>query len=416
MTTEQTFVIVGASLAGAKAAEALRTQGFDGRIVLLGEEREYPYARPALSKNFLMDRSEKDKIFVHAAHWYDEHQIDLRLGTRVVAIDLAAHQVRTSVGDVLSYTKLLLTTGSSPRRAELPGGDTEGVRYLRTVADCERLKKSLQSAARVVVVGGGWIGLEVAAAARTLGVEVTVLERSELPLQRVLGRDLAQVYAEVHREHGVDLRCGVQAVEITADDGATTGVRLSDGTHVAAEVVVIGVGATPNVELAEAAGLTVGNGITVDEHLCSSDPDVYAAGDVASAYHPLLGKHIRVEHWANALNEPAIAAEAMRGGDAAYQRLPYFFSDQYDFGMEYSGYVEPDGYDEVVLRGDVGKREFLAFWIKDHVVLAGMNVNIWDATEAIQSLIASRAAIDPVKLADATVPLSQVSQVSQVSQ
>ena len=410
MTTEQTFVIVGASLAGAKAAEALRTQGFAGRIVLLGEEPEYPYARPALSKNFLMDRSEKDKIFVHAAQWYDEHQIDLRLGTRVVAIDLAAHQVRASGGDVLGYTKLLLTTGSSPRHVELPGADTNGVRYLRTVADCERLKESLHDTARVVVLGGGWIGLEVAAAARTLGVEVTVLERSELPLQRVLGRVLAQVYAEVHRANGVDLRCGVQAVEITADGGTTTGVRLSDGTQVAAELVVVGIGATPNVELAEAAGLTVGNGITVDEHLCSSDPDVYAAGDVASVYHPLLGKHIRVEHWANALNQPAVAAEAMRGGDAAYQRMPYFFSDQYDFGMEYSGYVEPDGYDEVVLRGDVGGREFLAFWIKDHVVLAGMNVNIWDATDAIQSLITSRVVIDPVKLADATVPLTQVSQ------
>ncbi len=413
MSTERTFVIVGASLAGAKTAEALRKEGFDGRIVLLGDEAERPYERPPLSKDYLMGRSEKDKIYVHPEGWYSEYQVDLRLHTRVTAVDAARHEVSTNRGEPIGYDKLLLATGSSPRRLTLRGADRHGVFYLRGVEDCEALKSALQTATRLAVIGAGWIGLEVAAAARTLGVEVTVLERGELPLLRVLGRELAQVYADVHHAHGVDLRYGVQVAEITDDGQRTTGVLLADGTQIDAELVVIGVGITPNTELAEAAGLTVHNGIQVDEHLCSSDPDIYAAGDVANAFHPSLHKHIREEHWASALNQPATAAQSMLGHDAVYDRVPYFYSDQYDLGMEYSGYVEPGDYDEVVFRGDVGKREFVAFWVKDRIVLAGMSVNIWDLTSAIQTLVSAHREVDTAKLADIEVPLTEVYQQAQ---
>jgi len=413
MSTERTFVIVGARLAGAKTAEALRKEGFDGRIVLLGDEAERPYERPPLSKDYLMGRSEKDKIYVHPEGWYSEYQVDLRLHTRVTAVDAARHEVSTNRGEPIGYDKLLLATGSSPRRLTLRGADRHGVFYLRGVEDCEALKSALQTATRLAVIGAGWIGLEVAAAARTLGVEVTVLERGELPLLRVLGRELAQVYADVHHAHGVDLRFGVQVAEITDDGQRTTGVLLADGTQIDAELVVIGVGITPNTELAEAAGLTVHNGIQVDEHLCSSDPDIYAAGDVANAFHPSLHKHIREEHWASALNQPATAAQSMLGHDAVYDRVPYFYSDQYDLGMEYSGYVEPGDYDEVVFRGDVGKREFVAFWVKDRIVLAGMNVNIWDLTSAIQTLVSAHREVDTAKLADIEVPLTEVYQQAQ---
>jgi len=413
MSTERTFVIVGASLAGAKTAEALRKEGFDGRIVLLGDEAERPYERPPLSKDYLMGRSEKEKIYVHPEGWYSEHQVDLRLHTRVTAVDAARHEVSTNRGEPIGYDKLLLATGSSPRRLTLRGADRHGVFYLRGVKDCEALKSALQTATRLAVIGAGWIGLEVAAAARTLGVEVTVLERGELPLLRVLGRELAQVYADVHHAHGVDLRFGVQVAEITDDGQRTTGVLLADGTQIDAELVVIGVGITPNTELAEAAGLTVDNGIQVDEHLCSSDPDIYAAGDVANAFHPSLHKHIREEHWASALNQPATAAQSMLGHDAVYDRVPYFYSDQYDLGMEYSGYVEPGDYDEVVFRGDVGKREFVAFWVKDRIVLAGMNVNIWDLTGAIQTLVSAHREVDTAKLAEIEVPLTEVYQQAQ---
>ncbi len=402
------YVIVGASLAGAKAAEALREEGFEGPVVLIGEEPSRPYERPPLSKGYLLGSDERETIYVHPETWYAEHDVDLRLGTAVRAVDPAAHEVELADGSRVGYAKLLLTTGSSARRLPVPGADLEGVRYLRRVEDSDRLKEAFGSAGRVVVIGAGWIGLEAAAAARTAGAEVTVLETAELPLLRVLGREVAQVFADLHRDHGVDLRFGVEVAEITGGADGVDGVRLADGTRVAADVVVVGIGITPNTGLAEAAGLTVDNGIVTDEHLRTSSPDIHAAGDVASAFHPLLGKHIRVEHWANALNQPQTAAKAMLGRTAVHDLIPYFFTDQYDLGMEYSGYVEPGGYDQVVFRGDVGKREFIAFWLSGGRVLAGMNVNVWDVNESVQALIRSAAPVSPTALADPSVPLESL--------
>jgi 3-phenylpropionate/trans-cinnamate dioxygenase ferredoxin reductase component len=405
MTASTTFVIVGASLAGAKAAEALREEGFGGPLILIGEDTERPYERPPLSKGYLLGNAGRETIYVHPEQWYSEHDIDMRLGVSVSGIDAAGHRVILADGSQVDYAKLLLTTGSSPRRLSVPGADLDGVLYLRRVEDSDQIKTTLKAAGRIVVIGAGWIGLETAAAARAADVEVTVLESAELPLLRVLGREAAEVFAGLHRDHGVDLRFGVEIAEITGSGGRADGVRLADGSLIKADAVIAGVGITPNSQLADAAGVTTGNGITVDAQLRSSDPDIYAAGDVANAFHPLLGKHIRVEHWANALNQPQTAARAMLGQEVAYDRVPYFYTDQYDLGMEYAGYVEPGGYDEVVFRGDVGQREFVAFWLGGGRVRAGMNVNVWDVNDAIQALVRAGKPVNVSRLADPEVPL-----------
>jgi 3-phenylpropionate/trans-cinnamate dioxygenase ferredoxin reductase subunit len=408
MSGNGAYVIAGAGLAGAKAAETLRAEGFDGPVVLVGDETERPYERPTLSKEYLQGKAERETIFVHPQAWYADNAVELRLGSPVTGIDRAALEVTLADGSRVGYAKLLLATGSAPRRLTVPGADADGVLYLRRVGDSDQIRTAFQTASRVAVIGAGWIGLEATAAARAAGAEVTVLEAAELPLLRVLGREVAQVFADLHRQHGVDLRFGVGVEEISVTGGRATGVRLADGSQVEADVVIVGVGITPNSQLAEAAGLETGNGIVVDAGLKSSDPDIFAAGDVASAFHPLLGRHIRVEHWANALNQPQAAARAMLGQDVAYDRVPYFYTDQYDLGMEYAGYVEPGGYDQVVFRGDKDKREFVAFWLSGGRVLAGMNVNVWDVNDAIQDLVRGGQTVDPARLADTDVPLDQV--------
>jgi 3-phenylpropionate/trans-cinnamate dioxygenase ferredoxin reductase subunit len=408
MAGNEAVVIAGAGLAGAKAAETLRTEGFDGPVVLIGDENERPYERPPLSKDYLMGKAERDSIYVHPADWYREHNVDLRLGAAVTSVDRERHEVTLADGSRVGYRKLLLATGSSPRRLQVPGAGLPGVHYLRTVGHSDGIRQAFQGAERVAVIGAGWIGLETAAAARTAGAEVAVVEMAELPLLRVLGREVAQVFADLHLAHEVDLRMGAGVDEITGASGRVSGVRLADGSHIPADTVVVGVGITPNTQLAEAAGLDVENGIQVDASLRTSDPDIYAAGDVACAYHPLLKSSIRVEHWSNARNQPQAAAKAMLGQEVAYDRLPYFYTDQYDLGMEYSGYVEPDGYDEVIFRGDKQRREFVAFWLSKGRVLAGMNVNVWDVNDAVQALIRRGALVDTARLANPGVPLDEV--------
>ncbi len=412
MPSGPTFVIVGASLGGARAAEALRDEGFDGQIVLIGAEAHHPYERPPLSKDYLQGRAERQSIFVHDDGWYAEHAIDLRLGTAVTAIDRNLRQVALASGETVGYGKLLLTTGAAPARLPVPGADANGVLYLRTVDDSERLRETLASASRVAVIGAGWIGLEVAAAARIAGAAVTVVEVAELPLLGVLGPEAARVFLDLHRDHDVDFRLGARVAEIVVSADAATGVRLADGTEISADAVAIGIGVAPATGLAEAAGLDVGGGVRTDAALRTSDPVIYAAGDAARAYHPLLGTHLRVEHWSNARHQPVAAARSMLGQDVAYDRLPYFYSDQYDLGMEYSGYVPPGGYDRVVFRGDVGKREFIAFWLSGRRVLAGMNVNIWDVNDQIQELIRAGRPADPGRLANPDVPLAETAAKS----
>jgi NADPH-dependent 2,4-dienoyl-CoA reductase/sulfur reductase-like enzyme len=419
MPAAQTYVIVGASLAGAKAAETLRGEGFDGAIVLLGAEPERPYERPPLSKDLLLGKAGRESAFVHEPGWYAEHDVDLRLGTRVTSIDRAARQVRLEDGSSVDYARLLLTTGASARRLAVPGADLAGLLYLRTIGDSEALSAALQGGRHVVIAGAGWIGLEVAAAARLAGCEVTVVGPDPAPLYRWVGPEVGEVFAGLHRSHGVTFRLGEAISELRGDvsrgagsageaRGSVRQVLTSAGTEIPADIVVAGIGAAPNVSLAAEAGLEVDNGVLTDESLRTSDPDIFAAGDVANAFNPLLGRRIRVEHWSNALNGGPAAARAMLGRAVSYDRVPYFFSDQYDLGMEAAGVPEPGGYDQVVYRGDPESLEFIAFWLDNGSVVAGMNVNVWDVNDDIQALIRSQATVDAGRLADPDVPLSDL--------
>ncbi len=402
------FVLVGAGLAGGKAAEALRAQGYDGRLTLLGSERHRPYERPPLSKGYLARSQPLEKAYVHPENWYADNEVELRAGTTVTAIDRAGHRLRLSDGGELGYRKLLLATGANPRSLPLAGLDAPNVHMLRTVVNSDALAESFTGIRRLLVIGAGWIGMEVAAVARQAGVEVTIVEAAELPLLRVLGPELATVFADLHREHGVDLRLGAKLAEVVVSDGRAAGLRLADGTVLDGDAVLVAVGVAPAAQLAAEAGLEVDNGVLVDASLVSSDPDIVACGDVANAQSPFYGKRIRVEHWATALKQPATAARSMRGESATYDELPYFYSDQYDLGMEYLGYVEPGGYDEVVFRGDRAGREFIAFWLSGGRVIAGMNVNVWDVTDPIKALIRSKRTVDRERLADPSVPLESL--------
>src|SRR5215207_8637904 len=364
MPNDQTFVIVGASLTGAKAAETLREEGF-----------------------------------------YGENAIDLRLETTVESIDPSDSAVALAGGERIAFDRLLITTGAEPRRLDVPGGDLDGVLYLREIADSDAIAQRIEAGGKLVTIGAGWIGAEVAASARTKGCDVTVLEMSSLPLERVLGPELGAIYRDIHTDHGVELLTNT-ALESFEGSGAVEAVRTADGRSIDTDFVVVGVGVAPRTQLAEAAGLELANGIATTERLETSAPGIFAAGDVANALHPLYGEHIRVEHWANALNQGPAAAHNMLGQQAPYDTVPYFFSDQYDVGMEYAGYATE--WDEVVFRGDVDAREFIAFWLAGGRVLAGMNVNVWDVTDDIQALIRSGETVDRARLADPDVPLEEL--------
>jgi 3-phenylpropionate/trans-cinnamate dioxygenase ferredoxin reductase subunit len=365
------IVIVGAGLAGATAATELREQGHEGPVVLLGSEEHAPYERPPLSKSYLLGEDPFDKALVHPPEWYDEHDIDLRLGVTATGLDTDGHVVGTTAGDV-TYEKLLLATGAEPRVLELAEDSGAPVAYLRTKEDSDRLREAFVEGARIVVVGGGWIGLEAAAAARTAGAQVTLFEMDDLPLARVLGPTVARVFADLHREHGVDLRLGV---EVTPAD--------LEG----ADLVVAGIGVSPRVELARAGGLAVDNGVLVDSHLRTSVPSVYAVGDIANQAHPRLGRRIRVEHWDTAITQARTAAHNLAGAEEEYDAMPYFFSDQYDLGMEYRGHAGPDH--EVVVHGSLDDKVFRAFWLREGTVVAAMHANDWDAGDVITSAVES---------------------------
>jgi 3-phenylpropionate/trans-cinnamate dioxygenase ferredoxin reductase subunit len=404
MTDAMTHVIVGGGLAGAKAAQALREEGFEGSIVLVSAEPELPYERPPLSKDYLRGESPREKARVHPEAFYEENSIDLRLATTAEGIDTEANEVLLSTGERLGYERLLLATGAEPRRLSVPGAELDGIHYLRDLADADRIARHLREGERIVVIGAGWIGSEVAASARQKGLEVTIVEQDQVPLERVVGREVGEVYAGVHRDQGVELLTGV-ALEAIEGSGHVERVRLADGRTVDTDFVVAGIGVIPRTALAEGAGLAVDNGVLTDQRLETSAPGVFAAGDVANAIHPFYDHRLRVEHWANALNQPGVAAKAMLGKPASYERLPYFFSDQYDVGMEYSGYTRSQ---EVVFRGNPADREFVAFWLEDGRVAAGMNVNVWDVSDAIQTIIRSRRPVDVAQLSDPDYPLEEL--------
>jgi 3-phenylpropionate/trans-cinnamate dioxygenase ferredoxin reductase subunit len=403
MSDPRTFVIVGASLAGAKAAEALRNAGFEGQVVLIGEETHRPYERLPLSKNYLLDTAGRDKIYIHAEDWYDKHNIDLLLGTTVTAIHRDAHEVELSDGSRQHYDKLLLATGAVVRR--LPNTDQDGVFYLRRLEDFHRLDEVFSRHGRVVSIGGGWLGLEATAVARQRGCPVTMIEPGPRPLSRRFEPEIGDLFADLHRSHGVDVRLGVGLDEVRPGPTVVT----KTGDEIAADAVIVGVGIIPATELAEAAGLEVVNGIRVTAELQTTrDPDIYAAGACMNADHPLYGRPLRNEYWANAVNGGAAAARSMLGQGEPYDRVPYFYSEQYDLRVEFSGWFEP-GKADVVYRGELASREFIAFWLDtESRVLAGMNANVGDVTDPIQKMVRSRRGIDRTRLADPAVPLEDL--------
>ena len=402
----EAHIIVGGGLAGAKAAETLREEGFEGPVTLIGDEPERPYERPPLSKEYL--RGERDEApYVHGEDFYAANDIELLTSTRVTAIEPAAHEVVLAGGRRLGSGKLLLATGAEPRRLDVPGADLDEIHYLRTLAESARIGERFGEGRRLVVIGSGWIGAEIGASARQKGCEVTLVEMAALPLERVLGPELGRIYLDVHRAHGVEFLAET-TLERFEGDGAVQRVVTSDGKEIPADLVVVGVGVTPRTELAASAGLEIDNGVRVDESLRTSDPDIFAAGDIANATNPFYGHPLRVEHWQNARKQGAAAAKAMLGEEVSFDEIPYFFSDQYETGMEYSGYATE--WDEVVFRGDVDGREFIAFWVKDDRVVAGLNMNIWDVSEPIRELIRSRRPVDREHLVDPDVPLAEVAE------
>ena len=409
--TKPVFVVVGASLAGATAAAELRTGGFDGRVILIGAEPERPYERPPLTKDYLRGETEREKAYVHADDFYARLEIELVTGVSVTAIEPGRSRLTLDSGRTLGYDKLLLTTGAQPRRLDVPGAGLDGIYYLRTLADCDLLRERLAAGGRVAVAGAGWIGSEFAASARQRGLEVTVIDPQALPNERIFGREIGSFYRDLHTRHGVSMLLG-DGVESFEGSGAVAAVRATSGRRIECDFAVVGIGVLPRTSLATDAGLQTGNGIAVDARLHASAPDIFAAGDVANAWHPFYQRPVRLEHWANALHQGPAAAQAMLGQPVSYDRIPYFFSDQYDAGMEYSGFA-PE-WDEVVFRGDPEAGEgFVAFWLRDGCVLAGMNVNVWDVNEHVQELIRSRRPVDPRALADPGTPLDSLLAFSE---
>jgi 3-phenylpropionate/trans-cinnamate dioxygenase ferredoxin reductase component len=406
----RTHVIVGASLAGASAAEALRKEGFDGRIILVGEEPHRPYERPELSKKYLRGVPDTD-VFVHPAQLYADAAIELWTGQRVDRIDVREREV-TVDGDTIRFDRLLLATGAAPRTLSVPGGSLSGVVTLRTIDDADRVRDLAGAASSIVVVGGGWIGSEVAASLRRLGHEVTLVVGDETPLQRVLGPEVGSVYLDAHQRHGTRVVLGRRVVAVDGRERVTN-VRLDDGRALAADLVVVGIGVRPRDELAAEAGLAIANGVLVDEHLETSEPGIFAAGDVASAFHPRYGRHLRVEHWDNARRQGRAAAANMLGRGTTYERVPYFYSDQYDLSMEYVGHASD--WDRVVLRGDPAEGAFVAFWLRGGRLAAAMQVNTGDAMPHLRKLVAAEAAIGPGLLADVARPLGELVAPSGVS-
>lgn len=402
MTDRATLAIIGASLAGAKAAEGARDAGFGGRIVLIGEEPEAPYERPPLSKEILRGEKAAAAARLHPESFYEDHDVQLLSG-QAVDLDAVNRAVTTDRGDRVAFDTAVIATGAAPRHLAVPGADLAGVHYLRTVGDAVRLQAAIKGAARIAVIGAGWIGSEVAASARQLGAEVTLIDPTAVPLQRVLGDEIGAVFAGLHADHGVRLRLGTGVTALRGKD-TVEAVGLDGGTTEEADVVIAGIGVVPRTELAEAAaGLRVDNGIVVDQHLETNVAGIYAAGDVANTWHPHYQRLIRVEHWANALNQGMTAGGNAVGRRDIYDRLPYFFSDQYDLGLEYVGHSQPG--DAVVIRGDLDARKFIAFWHRDGNVTAAMNVNVWDVVDDLKAIVGSSDAVDPAKLADPESPL-----------
>jgi 3-phenylpropionate/trans-cinnamate dioxygenase ferredoxin reductase subunit len=398
----RTIVIVGASVAGAQAAATLRSEGFDGRIVLAGGEPEPPYERPPLSKGFLQGSVNVDDFSLHDAGWYAEQAIELRLGTYAASLDIPAKAVLLDTGEALGYDQLLIATGATPRRLAVPGSELAGIHYLRTLADARAIRDRLESARRVVVVGMGFIGAEIAAVARQAGKEVVALEAGALPMLAALGEEAASRMAWVHRQHGVDLRLDDGVVAFEGGETVERVVTASEST-IESDLVVVGIGVTPATGWLNGAGVTIERGVIVDEFCRTNIPDIYAAGDVARSWHPGYGEHLLVEHFDNAGNQGALAAKNMLGANEPYAPLPYFWSDQYDLSLQFAGHNA--GHDQVVTRGTVGSGSWSAFYLREGRFVAALAVNRFKDFSAARRLLRAGKPVSAEQLADEGVEL-----------
>ena len=412
--TPESIVIAGAGLAGATAARTLRAEGYAGNITIAGTEPHPPYLRPPLSKEYLLGKAGEDAVEVVPESWYADNNVSLLLDNPVVSVDPGAHNVRFADGTVQGYGALLLAPGATPRTLPLSGAELDGVSTFRTLDDSRRLREQLASGGRnVVLIGSGWIGMELAAAASTYGNQVTLLGLEDIPLAAAIGPELGSFFRTLHEDNGVRFWLPASAAEITGQSGKVTGVVTDSGELLPADIVIIAVGVVPETALAAAAGLEVRNGILTDASLRTSAADIYAAGDAANALHPFTGEHHRSEHWFNALNGGKVAAKAMLGQDVALDMVPYFYTDQFDVSMEYSGFPSLAAKAAPVIRGSLGSKEFVAFWQQDGRVVAGMSVN-WprsvkpSAQKIIKALISARAEVTAERLADEAVPLDQL--------
>ena len=403
--SERHFVIVGAGHAGGRAAEALRAAGHKGPVTLLGAERHPPYERPPLSKELLAGAVPVEKTYIRPPAWYGEQEIDLRLGSEAVAIDRAAERVRLKDGTDVPYDALMVTTGARPRLLRIPGGEGPRVFYLRDIDDSLRLRERLVAGVRLAVIGAGFIGLEVAATARKRGASVTVLELAPHVLARVCPPEIGEYVAELHRRNGVEIRTGVGVAAIE-DKGSELAILTADGERIAADYAAIGIGAQPNTEIAAAAGLAVDDGIKVDEFGRSSDPQIYAAGDVTRHFNPIVGRHIRLEAWQNAQNQAIAVAKVMAGGNVAFAEVPWFWTDQFDMNLQMAG--APDHWDRLVFRGEPAERSFTVFHLADGKPVAVTTVNAIRDMRFGRMMIQRGVPVDPALLADKSVKLQDL--------
>jgi 3-phenylpropionate/trans-cinnamate dioxygenase ferredoxin reductase component len=404
-----TFVIVGAGLAGGGAAATLREEGFDGRVVLIGAERQPPYERPPLSKEYLRGESSFERALVQPPGFYDENGIETRFGVRATRVDAAEKVVELDDGERVAYDRLLVATGARTRRFPVPGLDLEGIYSLRTVADSDRIRAEALPGRKAVVVGMGFIGSEVAASLRRSGVDVVVVDRNEVPLRRVLGKEVGRVIAGIHREHGVSM---IFEDTVAAFEGAGRVERVSTahGRRIECDFVVVSLGVEPVTDLLADTGAGIDNGVVVDEYLRTGVEGIYAAGDVANHYHPVFERRIRVEHWQNALEQGPAAARNMLDRDEPYDEIPWFWSDQYEHNLQYAGFHTE--WDELVVRGSMDERNFVAFYRKDRRVLAAVAVNRGRDLRRTMALIKSQEPVDAAGLCDLDADLRELASVA----
>ena len=397
-----TFVIVGASLAGGTAAVTLRQEGFDGRIVLVGAEPCPPYERPPLSKQYLRMQVPFENMLVRPADFYEHHGIETLYGVRATRVEPRERTVLLDTGRRLRYDKLLISTGVRNRRPPIPGLDLAGVFDLRSVTDAEALRAQIVAGKKAVVIGMGFIGCEVAASLRQMGLDVVSIESAPTPLHRVLGGDIGRVMAALHRDHGVDTIFNDLVLRFEGK-GQVERVITKHGRRIDCDFAVVGVGVEPVVDFVAGSGIQTDNGILVDEYCRSTVEDVYAAGDVANHLHPVFGKRMRVEHWQNAMQQGAAAARSMLGKGRPYDAVHWFWSDQYDANLQYAGFHQD--WDRMVVRGSLDERRFVAFYLKQSRIEAVVALNRGKDLRRAMPLIAARTVVDPTTLGDESVDL-----------